>query len=86
MAEDLWLFGITGESTAVLDPGAWYSIVREGGCRFMAAWTKEEEKVRKQAEKERSGRGGQGRGCAWGDCSKLETFQSRVDWTNPRTP
>ena len=22
----------------------------------------------------------------WDDCSKLETFSNRVDWTNPRTP
>ena len=37
-AEDLWLFSITGDwSTAALDPGAWYSTVREGGCRCMAA-------------------------------------------------
>ena len=46
MAEDLRLFGITGDwSTAVLDPGVWYSTVHEGGCRFMAAWMKEEEKA-----------------------------------------
>ena len=46
MAEELWLFGITGDwSTAALGPGAWYSTVCEGGCRFMAAWVKEEEKT-----------------------------------------
>ena len=22
----------------------------------------------------------------WGDCGKIETFPSRVGWTNPRTP
>ena len=45
VAEDLRLFGIAGDwSTAALDPGAWYSTVREGGCcRFIAAWVKEEE-------------------------------------------
>ena len=43
-ADNLRLFGITGDwSTAALDPGVWYSIVREGDCRFMAAWVKEEE-------------------------------------------
>ena len=34
-----------GWSTAVLDPGIWYSTVCEGGCRFMAAWVREEEKA-----------------------------------------
>ena len=46
MAEDRRLFGFTGDwSTAALDPEVWYSTVREGGCRFMAAWVKEEEKA-----------------------------------------
>ena len=27
----------------MLEPGVWYSTVREGGCRFMAAWVKKEE-------------------------------------------
>ena len=45
MAEILRLFGITGDwSTAPVDPGVWYSTVREGGCRFMAAWVKEKGK------------------------------------------
>ena len=44
MTEDLRLFGITGYwNTAALDSGAWYSTALEGGCRFMAAWVKEEE-------------------------------------------
>ena len=44
VADDLRLFGITGDwSTAALDPGVWYSAVHEEGCRFMAAWVKEEE-------------------------------------------
>ena len=44
VADDLRLFGIAGDwSTAALDPGVWYSAVHGGGCRFMAAWVKEEE-------------------------------------------
>ena len=54
MAEDLRLFGITGDwSTAALDPGVWYSTVREGGCRFMAAWAKEEENASNKRQKKR---------------------------------
>ena len=46
MPDDRRLFGITGDwSTAVLVSGVWYSTVRERGCRFMAAWVKEEEKA-----------------------------------------
>ena len=46
VAEDNWILGITGGwSTAALDPGVWYSTLREGGCRFIAAWVKEEEKA-----------------------------------------
>ena len=42
VAEDRRVLGITGDwSTAVLDPGAWYSSVCEGGCRFMTAWVRE---------------------------------------------
>ena len=38
------LFGVAGDwSTAARDPGASYNIVHEGGCRFIAAWVKEEE-------------------------------------------
>ena len=45
MAEGHRLLGITEDwSTAALVPGGWYSTVREGGSRFMAAWVKEEEK------------------------------------------
>ena len=41
----------------------------------MVAWGRKEENNRsKPAEEERGGRGGQGRGCTWGDCRKLETF------------
>ena len=44
VADDLRLYGITGDwSPTALDPGVWYSTVRDGGCRFMAAWVKEEE-------------------------------------------
>ena len=40
---DRRLFGIKGDwRTAALDPGVWFSTVREGGCGFMAAWVKEE--------------------------------------------
>ena len=39
------------EHTAALDAGVWYNTVREGGCRFMAAWTKKRGKgVRTPAE------------------------------------
>ena len=54
VAEDRGLFGITGDkSTAVLDPGVWCSTVREGGCRFMAAWVGEEEKASKHRQRNR---------------------------------
>ena len=54
VADDLRLFGITRDwSTAALDPGVWYSAVHEGGCRFMAAWMKEEETSSNQRQKNR---------------------------------
>ena len=54
VADDLRLFGITGDwSTAALDPGVWYSAVHEGGCRFMAAWVKEEENGSSHRQKKR---------------------------------
>ena len=54
VAEDLQLFGITGDwNTAALDPGAWYSTIREGGCRFMAARVKEGEKASEHRQRER---------------------------------
>ena len=54
VAEDLRLFDITGDwNTAALDPGAWYSTVREGGCRFMAAWVKEGEKAFEHRQRKR---------------------------------
>ena len=34
-----------------LTPGAWYNIVHEGGCRFMAAWAREEENASNQRQK-----------------------------------
>ena len=50
----LRLFGVTGDwRTAALDPGAWYLIVHEGGCRFMAAWVREEENTSNQRQKKR---------------------------------
>ena len=36
-----------------LDPGAWYNTVHEGGCRFMAAWVREEEIASDQRQKKR---------------------------------
>ena len=52
VACDLRLFGVTGDwRTAALDPGAWYNTVHEGGCRFMAAWVREE-KMRQRIEAE----------------------------------
>ena len=54
VADDLRLFGITRDwSTTALDPGVWYSAVHEGGCRFMAAWVKEEENAPNQRQKKR---------------------------------
>ena len=54
MADDPLLFGITGDwSTAALDPGVWYSTAHEGGCRFMAAWAREEENASNQRKKKR---------------------------------
>ena len=54
VADDLRLFGVTGDwRTAALDPGAWYNTVLEGGCRFMAAWVREEENASNQRQKKR---------------------------------
>ena len=54
VADDLRLFGVTGDwRTATLDPGAWYNIVHEGGCRFMAAWVRKEENASNQRQKKR---------------------------------
>ena len=52
----------------------------------MAAWvgTRRGKDVQKLIEEKRGGKGRQGRGRAKEDRSKLETFQSRVDWTDPR--
>ena len=54
VADDLRLVGITGDwSTAALDPGVWYSTVHEWGCRFMAAWVKEEGNASKHHHQKR---------------------------------
>ena len=54
VADDLRLLGVTGDwKTAALDPGAWYNTVQEGGCRFMAAWVREEENASNQRQKKR---------------------------------
>ena len=31
--------------TAALDPGVWYSILCEWGCRFITTWVRENEKA-----------------------------------------
>ena len=38
---------------AALDTEVWYSAVHEGGCRFMAAWVKEEENASGQRQEKR---------------------------------
>ena len=87
VGDDLRLFGITGDwSTAALDPGVWYSTVHEGGCRFMAAWVKEEENASNQRQKKREAEEADKVEVPPWVSSKLETVSSRVDWTNPRTP
>ena len=54
VADDLGLFGVTGDwRTAALDPGEWYNTVQEEGCRFMAAWVREEENASSQRQKKR---------------------------------
>ena len=50
----LRLFGIMGDwCSAALDPGVWYSKVREGVCRYMAAWAKEEERASEHRQRKR---------------------------------
>ena len=53
----------------------------------MAAWAREEENTSNQRQKKREAEEADKVEVAfgWGDCSKLETFSNRVDWTNPRT-
>ena len=52
----------------------------------MAAWVKEEENASNQRHKKREVEEAD-KGSTWGDCSsKLETFLSPVDWSNPRAP
>ena len=47
------MFGITEDwSTAAPDLGVWYSTAREGGCRFMSAWVREEEKASENRQRE----------------------------------
>ena len=41
------------DSTAALDPAVWYSTVRDGGSRFMAAWVKEKEKASEHRQRKR---------------------------------
>ena len=51
----------------------------------MAAWVKEEENASSHRQKRREAEEADKVEAAPGDCSKLETLSSRVDWTNPRT-
>ena len=54
VADDLRLFGVTEDwRTAALDPEAWYDKVHERGCRFMAAWAREEENAFNQRQEKR---------------------------------
>ena len=54
MAEDRRVFGITGYWSIIsLDPGVWYSTACEGGCRFLAAWVREEEKASENQQRKR---------------------------------
>ena len=54
VAEDRRPFGITGDwSTIAFDLGIGCSTAREGGCRFMAAWVKEEEKTSEHRRRKR---------------------------------
>ena len=55
MADDLRLFGITGDwSTAALDPGVWYSAVHEGAVGLRPrGWVKEEENASSHRQKKR---------------------------------
>ena len=54
MVEDRRVFGITGDwSTAAPDLGVWYSTAREGGCRFMTAWVREEKKASENRQRDR---------------------------------
>ena len=71
-----------------LDLAVWYNKVCEKGLGFMVAWVMEEEKApeNRQRRSERGRKGGQGWGSTWGDRRKVATFQTRFDWTNPKTP
>ena len=59
VAKDHRLLGITRDwnTAAALVPGAWYSTVRDGGCRFMAAWVKEEENASEYRQRKREAEG-----------------------------
>ena len=54
VADNIRLFGITMDwSTAAFDLEVWFSAVHGEGCRFMAAWVKEEENASDQRQKKR---------------------------------
>ena len=52
------MIGVTGDwRTTPLDPEAWYNMIHEKGCRFMAAWVREEENASNQRQKKREAEG-----------------------------
>ena len=54
LVEDRRVFGITEDwSTAAPDLGVWYSTVREGSCRFMTAWVREEKNTSENRQRKR---------------------------------
>ena len=56
VAEDRQVFGITGHwSLAALDPGAWCDTLCQGGCRYVVAWAREEEKATEKRPRKRKG-------------------------------
>ena len=88
MAEHLRLFGITRDwNTAEPDPEVWYSTVREEGCRFMAAWVKEEEKASEHRQRKREAEEADKVEVAPEvTVASLRRFRAELIATNPRTP
>ena len=76
MAEDRRLFGIRGTGALPhFGPGVWYSTVREGRCRFMAAWVKEDEKASEHQQRKKEAK----------EADKIEVA-SGVTVASPRNP
>ena len=90
MADGLRLFGVTGDwRTAALDPGAWYNIVHEGGCRFMAAWVRKEENASNQRQKKKreAEEADKVEAAPGVTVASLRRFRTTlIGPTNPRTP